>query len=181
MDSFFLDSDDDPMDGFFMDQGPDISQIMKDFGINSDDEISADEDENPKPKSLRDQMFEELKSDDRDTIKKNVRRVFEKFHISKNTTRAVAEHCWEMIVICLFLGKIVTYKELPGWKQIEHDFKTKNMPTFTCKAIYRDQEGTILPPVTSLNKFKKPESGHVLLYTRRPQMISKVYTRDDRK
>ena len=176
MDSFFLDSDDDPMD-----QGPDIYQIMKDFGINSDEEISADEDENPKPKSLRDRMFEELKSDDRDTIKKNVRRVFEKFHISKNTTRAVAEHCWEMIVICLFLGKIVTYKELPGWKQIEHDFKTINMPTFTCKAIYRDQEGTILPPVTSLNKFKKPESGHVLLYMRRPQMISKVYTRDDRK
>ena len=143
MDSFSLDSYDDPMDGFFMEQGPDISQIMKDFGINSDDEISADEDENPKPKSLRDQMFEELKSDDRDTIKNNVRRVFEKFHISKNTTRAVAEHCWEMIVICLFLGKIVTYKELPRWKQIEHDFKTKNMPTFTCKAIYRDQEGTI--------------------------------------
>ena len=52
MDSFSLDSDDDPMDGFFMDQGPDISQIMKDFGINTDEEISADEDENPKPKSL---------------------------------------------------------------------------------------------------------------------------------
>ena len=136
MDSFFLDSDDDPMDGFFMDQGPDISQIMKDFGINSDDEISADEDENPKSKSLRDQMFEELKSDDRVTIKKNVRRVFEKFHISKNTTCAVAENCREMIVICLFWGKIVTYKELPGWKQIDHDFKTKNLSIFTCKAIY---------------------------------------------